>query len=212
MMGKVIFSLATLGLLATYSNAGCSTDGCASYNCDGLVAKHFGVENACSPKPAPAPAPKATIPVAPKAEKDSDGDGVYDNSDACPNTPRGVKVDKNGCPVSYTFENIEFDFNKAVIKDSYMDRIHNISGIMTKYGAYKAVVTGHTDSIGSEAYNLKLSKKRAEAVKAAIVKSGHIDPMRIKTVGKGESEPIATNKTREGRAKNRRVEINFITE
>lgn len=164
---------------------------------------------------------------------DSDHDGVPDNMDKCPNTPQGVKVDKNGCPIDtdgdgvpdymdkcpntpkgaivdedgcWTIHNINFDFNKANIKPGFYPILNNVFKVMKENKDLKIVINGHTDNIGPEAYNMKLSKRRALAAKAYLVKKG-ISKDRITTKGYGFSRPIASNKTEEGRAKNRRVEF-----
>ncbi len=153
------------------------------------------------PEPAPEPEPVVEQP------KDSDGDGVVDEKDQCPNTAQGIQVDDVGCPVDMELV-IHFDFNKAVIRDEDKPRIDKIIEILKKEPTYKAVVAGHTDSIGTEAYNMELSKRRAEALKAYMVAHG-ISPERIKTEWYGETRPVASNATPEGRAKNRRDEAKF---
>ena len=164
---------------------------------------------------------------------DSDGDGVYDNVDKCPNTPRGVKVnvngcavdtdnggvadyldkcpdtpagvkvDKFGCPVTYNFD-ITFDNNSAVIKPQFMERIKKFAEFLKENPVYKAEIQGYTDSKGSNTYNKILSEKRAKAVYEALIKLG-VSKERLSFVGYGEENPIASNNTAEGRAKNRRV-------
>ena len=102
-----------------------------------------------------------------------------------------------------------FDTNKADLKPVAHDMLDNYSGYMTRNPSKNIKVTGHTDSTGSEAYNQSLSEKRANAVKSYLTGKG-IDGNRIETSGMGENAPIATNKTKEGRAENRRVEIQVI--
>lgn len=101
--------------------------------------------------------------------------------------------------------NVLFDSDKAVIKPEYFHEISDVAAFMRKYGNTSGVIEGHTDSTASEEYNQKLSEKRALAVmKLLIVKYG-IDPTRLRAVGYGESRPIATNSTSQGRQLNRRV-------
>lgn len=107
---------------------------------------------------------------------------------------------------------INFDFNKAKIKKTDLTQLKKAIEFIKKYPGAKIRLEGHTDSIGTEKYNLKLSGKRAEATKAYLVKEGHIETSRMSTVGYGKSKPIASNKTRKGRAKNRRVEILILSE
>ena len=143
-----------------------------------------------------------------KLVKDSDGDGVVDELDKCPNTPKGVVVDKVGCPVVFNLQ-INFDFNSAKVKPEYLPKIKEVVEFLKAHPAYKAEIQGHTDSIGSAAYNKKLSERRAKAVYDIMVKMG-IDPDRLTYVGYGEEMPIADNSTPEGRAKNRRVEVHIL--
>lgn len=102
-----------------------------------------------------------------------------------------------------------FDTNKADLKPVAHDELDNYAGYMTRNPAKNIKVTGHTDSTGKEAYNQSLSEKRANAVKSYLTGKG-IDGQRIETSGMGESAPIATNKTKAGRAENRRVEIEVV--
>ena len=140
--------------------------------------------------------------------KDSDGDGIIDSLDECPDTPKGVAVDAKGCPIIINL-NINFDFNSAKIKPEYMPKIKELAEFLKKNYAYKAEIQGHTDSIGSAAYNKKLSEKRAKAVYEALIKMG-VDKNRLSYIGYGEAHPIAPNTTPEGRAKNRRVEVHLL--
>ncbi len=147
---------------------------------------------------------------------DSDGDGVKDSIDQCPNTPRGIKVDRVGCPVAIPEKLsitllIEFDFDKAVVRPQYHNDIQKVANFLKAYPKTNGVLEGHTDSIGSEDYNKGLSKRRAESVKNYLVNKFNINSSRISTVGHGESKPVASNKTSEGRQRNRRVVANIVT-
>ena len=102
-----------------------------------------------------------------------------------------------------------FDFDKSVIKPAGKSKLDDLAGKMKSIALEVVIAIGHTDSIGSDAYNQKLSMRRAGAVKAYLVSKG-IAPNRVYTEGKGEKQPVASNKTRDGRAKNRRVEIEVI--
>jgi len=142
---------------------------------------------------------------------DSDGDGVPDYMDKCPGTPAGAKVDAHGCEiaanVTINLVNDEFDFDSAALKPEMQAALDGFaSKVMTSKGNESLSITGHTDSIGSEAYNQGLSERRAGAVAGYLAGKG-IDAGMMRTQGAGESQPAADNGTREGRAKNRRVEI-----
>ena len=102
-----------------------------------------------------------------------------------------------------------FDFDKSVLKPEGRARLDDLVGKVKDVALEVIIAIGHTDWIGTDAYNQKLSVRRADAVKQYLVSKG-IEPNRIYTEGKGESQPIATNKTAEGRAKNRRVEIEVV--
>ena len=138
---------------------------------------------------------------------DIDNDGVKDANDECLDTPDGKVVDKNGCTKVIVLK-VRFDFDKYDIKDEYKDEIQEAVMILKKNPTYKAVVEGHTDSKGTNEYNYVLSQLRAKKVALALAKLG-IDDKRIITKGYGETVPVASNKTEEGRAQNRRVEISF---
>jgi OOP family OmpA-OmpF porin len=102
-----------------------------------------------------------------------------------------------------------FDFDKSVIKPAAKASLDSLAGKVKSLTLEVIVAVGHTDSIGTDAYNQKLSIRRAEAVKKYLVSQG-IEAKRIYVEGKGESQPVADNKTAEGRAKNRRVQIEAI--
>jgi OOP family OmpA-OmpF porin len=102
-----------------------------------------------------------------------------------------------------------FDFDKSVLKPEGKAKLDDLAGKIQAIALEVVIAIGHTDSIGSDAYNQKLSVRRAESVKAYLVSKG-VEPNRIYTEGKGEKQPVASNKTKEGRQKNRRVEIEVI--
>jgi len=102
-----------------------------------------------------------------------------------------------------------FDFDKAVLKKEGKAKLDDLTSKIKGINLEVIIAVGHTDSVGSDAYNQKLSVKRAEAVKAYLVSKG-IEKNRVYTEGKGEKQPVADNKTAEGRAKNRRVEIEVV--
>ncbi len=147
---------------------------------------------------------------------DSDGDGVYDYLDKCPNTPRGLAVDHRGCPLPIKGRVsiellVQFDFDKAVVKPEFHDHLRGVANFLKTYPNTKITLDGHTDWTGAEAYNLGLSERRAESVKAYLVDKFGITGSRLTTRGYGESRPSATNDTRQGRMQNRRVMAEIST-
>jgi outer membrane protein OmpA-like peptidoglycan-associated protein len=183
-----------------------------------------------APEPAAAPAP-APAPVA--APVDSDGDGVVDGKDKCPNTPAGRKVNENGCefdsdgdgivdgndkcptiyaktadgcPPPLVLEGVQFDHDKATLRPEAFPILDKTVEGMKDWGNVKIEVAGHTDSRGRDKYNLNLSQRRAETVRDYLISKG-VAADRLTAKGYGESNPIADNKTEEGRFKNRRVEL-----
>ncbi|MCY1497839.1 Outer membrane porin F [compost metagenome] len=155
---------------------------------------------------------KPLPPAEPVAEvcADSDNDGVCDNVDKCPDTPANVTVDADGCPaVAETVRvelDVKFDFDKSVVKEESYGDIKNLADFMQQYPATTTTVEGHTDSVGTDAYNQKLSERRADAVKDVLVNQYGVGAERVDSVGYGESRPVADNATADGRAVNRRVE------
>lgn len=146
---------------------------------------------------------------------DSDKDGVCDGLDKCPDTPAGVKVDKDGCPIPEIVEKgrttleVLFDFDKSTIKGNYSKDIDALADVMKKYEVLNVTIEGHTDNVCKSKnpnYNKKLSQRRADAVKKYLVEKSGIDAKRLTAIGFGAEKPIASNETKEGRQKNRRVE------
>ena len=147
---------------------------------------------------------------------DTDGDGVADKDDLCPD--KVGTVANNGCPevteavqksLNAYAKTILFDTGKSSIKEQSAEVLQNIIGILNEYPNAKFKIEGHTDSVGSEALNMKLSKERASSVMNYLISNG-VASSRLSHEGFGESRPIDSNKTRAGRANNRRVEINLV--
>jgi len=140
---------------------------------------------------------------------DSDADGVYDGMDQCPKTMKGMKVDNKGCPrleKSITFSlNIVFKSNSSEVDSQYFGELKKLAAMMKQYPKTRVVIEAHTDNIGSRMANLKLSQKRADSVRHYLIDYFHINPYRVEAVGFGEEKPIADNKTKAGRQKNRRA-------
>ena len=149
---------------------------------------------------------------------DTDGDGVLDKDDECPDTAGTVA--NNGCPevteevqaqLNEYARTILFDTGKASLKPESTRVFVDIIRILDQYPNSRFTVEGHTDSVGSNSLNQKLSEERANSVRDFLINEG-IDASRLEAVGYGEERPIATNNTRAGRTQNRRVEINLIKE
>ena len=145
---------------------------------------------------------------------DSDGDGVPDYLDKCPNTPKGVQVDKSGCPIKKEAPkklilkgDANFDSGKSDLLPAAYPVLDNLVAAMKDNPKQKWVVVGYTDDRGSNKLNLKLSGKRAQAVVDYLVNKG-INKSLFTIKAMGKANPVASNKTAEGRAQNRRVEIN----
>lgn len=139
----------------------------------------------------------------PLAPLDSDGDGVIDPNDLCPDTPRGTRVGPQGCPCDLTLK-LNFAFDSSALTDSDKAQLDAAVAELKRLNWTSGVIEGHTDSIGSDAYNQKLSERRAATVREYLIAQG-IAESRMAPTGFGESQPVADNKTAEGRAENRRV-------
>lgn len=158
------------------------TPATADQRCDGALKPPAPMPPAPAPAPAPrppAPAPAPAVIPAPVSEK------VTFAADAF------------------------FDFDKAVLKPEGRAKLDDLVSKMKSINLEVVIAVGHTDSVGTDAYNQRLSVRRAEAVKAYLTSKG-IEKNRVYTEGKGQKQPVADNKTAEGRAKNRRVEIEVV--
>jgi outer membrane protein OmpA-like peptidoglycan-associated protein len=159
-----------------------------------------------------------------KGDGDEDGDGVPDSRDKCPGTPKGVQVDADGCPPpapapvveeavvvkeeTIVIRDVHFEFNKATLTPADKDVLSTVATrLKQETSTAQLRVTGHTDSVGSDAYNQKLSQRRADSVVKYLVENGVPQSSFVSVSGAGESQPVADNKTADGRAMNRRTEI-----
>lgn len=142
-------------------------------------------------------------------EIDSDADGVVDRLDRCPGTPRGARVDSRGCEEpaepAVTELNVEFDVDSARIPAGADDDFRRVFRFLERHPDARAAVEGHTDSTGGASYNQGLSERRAQAVADRLIEGAGLSTDRVEVVGRGESRPIATNDTPEGRQRNRRA-------
>jgi OmpA-OmpF porin, OOP family len=172
------------------------TPATAARGCDGAIAAP-----APAPAAAPAPAPAAAAPAAPAAAPVAPRAAPAPAPAAAPQPPAATKV-------TYAADAF-FDVNKAIVKPEGKAKMDDLVGKIKDINLEVIIAVGHTDSDGSDAANQKLSVRRSEAVKAYLVSKG-IESNRIYTEGKGEKQPVADNKTKEGKAKNRRVEIEVV--
>ncbi len=166
------------------------TPATAAVGCDGALVRTV--------TPAPAPAPVVAAPAAPAARP---APAPAPAPAAAPQPPAATKV-------TYAADAF-FDFDKSVLKPEGKAKLDDLVGKVKDINLEVIIAVGHTDSVGTDAYNQRLSVRRAEAVKAYLVSKG-IEKNRVYTEGKGEKQPVADNKTAEGRAKNRRVEIEVV--
>jgi OOP family OmpA-OmpF porin len=157
------------------------TPATAAVGCDGAIV---------APPPAPKPAPVAAPAPAPAPK------------------PAPAPAPAVASKVTYAADAF-FDFDKAVLKPEGKAKLDDLVGKVKGINLEVIIAVGHTDSVGTDAYNQALSIKRSEAVKAYLVTKG-IEKSRVYTEGKGEKQPVADNKTKEGRTKNRRVEIEVV--
>ncbi len=139
----------------------------------------------------------------PMAEGDADLDGVFDSKDKCPTTPLGATVDVQGC---WIIKGINFDTAKHNIKSQYYHLLDNAATVLKRNPGLTIEVQGHTDNVGSDKYNLGLSDRRANSVKTYLSNKAN-GRASLTSHGYGESRPVATNETANGRAQNRRVQL-----
>lgn len=160
---------------------------------------------------------------------DQDDDGVFDRRDRCPDTPAGTPVNHMGCPVPQyppaqtqpepvaatpqviTLDDqgqVLFAFNSAELNTGAQQRLQSLLPKLNDPSVVSVKVIGHTDSVGSDAYNQGLSERRASSVAEYLISQG-LAPQKVTSLGRGESEPVADNDADEGRAQNRRVELHL---
>lgn len=188
-----------------------------------------------APQPVPAPAPIAAKPIdsdgdgvpdgqdqcpgtpagakvnAQGCELDGDGDKVVDRMDKCPSTRAGAKVDENGCEVVAVtvLKGVNFATNSAVLTPASMKTLDETAATLVKNPDVQAEIAGHTDSTGSAKRNEVLSQQRAESVMRYLVSKG-VNKANLTARGYGPKQPMADNKTADGRSANRRVELRVL--
>ena len=155
---------------------------------------------------------RGCAPVA-KVSTDDDGDGVENDDDDCPGTQKGLKVDDDGCVVAQktSIAGVTFQPNSAKLTAEGRATLDGVAATLKSQEDLKVEIAGHTDSVGSEAYNTLLSQQRSDAVRTYLTGKG-IDGERMTAVGYGEAEPVASNDTEDGRRNNRRVEFRITTD
>ncbi len=193
---------------ATVDASGCPSDSDSDGVFDGI--------DRCPNTPAGATVDATGCP------SDSDRDGVFDGIDRCPDTAAGSKVDAVGCPVSevqkaleqegtYTFGDVNFAFDSAELRPGAATSLQEVGRVLTARSGDRMELVGFTDSVGSDAYNQKLSQRRAEAVRTYLVKNfPGLNASRFDVRGMGEAQPVADNSSAEGQSQNRRVEIRLL--
>ena len=195
-LGSAALAFASTGALAqaTVPNV-TDSQGLPVRDSQGVCVLSSGINHPdCMPKAAP----KSATPAAPGAPA----------APAKPAAPAAKAAPASVKQAIVIQADALFDFDKSVVRPDGKKRIDEALAKLQGVDVEMVIATGHTDSVGTDAYNQKLSERRAAAVKAYLVSKG-IPASKITTIGKGESQPVATNKTAEGRQKNRRVDIEF---
>lgn len=160
----------------------------------------YDAQDQCPDSPQGAPVNNLGCPP------DSDADTIFDTQDQCPDTPAGVSVDQQGCPTKLTLQ-INFGLDSSTISAAYDVELAKAARCINDYPGNSVFIDGHTDYLGAEQYNQKLSEQRANAVKNSLSEKFNIPAARMIARGFGETQPVADNRTTEGRLQNRRVEV-----
>ncbi len=141
-------------------------------------------------------------------ELDSDNDGIVDSIDECANTSKDFIVDGYGCPQTTTL-NINFEYKKYNVSKELVEGLKGFALFLKENSGYQIIIYGYTDSVGTKKSNKILSQKRANVIKESLMRYG-ISITRLTAIGMGDTNPLATNTDEEGRAKNRRIEVELI--
>ena len=204
LLGKLLLGSAAMALTSTaFANAtpnATDSQGAPVRDGSGACVVSSGIDHPDCKGVAAAPAPAPAAPAQPAAPA----------RPAAPTTPAPAAVPAPASVRQAVVIQADalFDFDKSVLRPDGRKSIDDALAKMGGVDLEMVIATGHTDSVGSDAYNQRLSERRAAAVKDYLVSKG-IAASKITTIGKGESQPVATNKTAEGRQKNRRVDIEF---
>ncbi len=179
-----------------------NADGCSDSDGDGV----YDTRDLCPGTP-----PGTAVDI--NGCSDIDGDGISDRVDSCPNSPQGQPVMSNGCAAeqSVVLDGVNFEFNSAKLEVNAQRLLDRVAKSLLDSPTFVVELQGHTDNIGSDAYNLMLSQDRANAVKAYLIGKG-VEPDRMVARGYGERQPVADNSTDDGRTRNRRVEMKVLGE
>ena len=196
-LGGAIVALASGSAFANVTPNVTDSQGAPVKDSQGACIVGSGIDHPdCNPaKPVPAKPAAPATPAAPA-------------SPAAPATPAAKPAPASVRQSVVIQADALFDFDKSVLRPDGKKSIDDALGKLRGVDVEMVIATGHTDSVGTDAYNQKLSERRAAAVKDYLVSKG-IPAAKVTTIGKGESQPVATNKTAEGRQKNRRVDIEF---
>ena len=159
------------------------------------------------------PVDKKGCPLKHATADDADGDGVANGDDKCPGTAAGFKVNGSGCAITQNavLAGVTFQASAAKLTSEGQRTLDDVVAMFNGQKNFKLEIAGHTDSVGSEAFNTLLSQQRADAVRNYLIEKG-VPADRLTAVGYGASEPVGDNGTEQGRAANRRVEFRITAE
>jgi outer membrane protein OmpA-like peptidoglycan-associated protein len=141
-------------------------------------------------------------------KSDTDADGILDDADLCPDTPKEFVVDASGCPVQAALQ-INFDSNSYKVSDKYTNSLKDFSEFLLNNKEYQVLIYGFSDTLENDKESKILSQKRANAIKSTLIQNG-VSSTKLTAIGRGEESPVTENESEEGRAKNRRIEIEII--